>query len=75
MSILIKSEKVYYEIPNDVLEKCKISKEQFEKGLSELSADVARQKRISWDSDCTLVDLTSCCMTKQSLWASCLPPK
>jgi hypothetical protein len=67
MAILIKSAKEYYEIPDEVLKKCKITKEQFEKGREKLSADVEGQC-----SDCTLVDLRTCCMDKLSLWASCL---
>ena len=43
MSILIKSGDKFFEIPNDVLEKYKVTKEQFEKGCKEVSADVAGQ--------------------------------
>ena len=68
MSILIKSEKKYYEIPNDVLEKCEISKEQFENGLKEISADVAGQ---SAEDLHNVVDLTTCKMDLASIWASC----
>ena len=68
MSILIKSGKKYYAIPANVLNKCKISKAQYDKIGKKKSADVAGQ---CWD-DCSLVDLSSCCMDKKSLWASCL---
>ena len=67
MAILIKSKKNYYEISDTLLKKCKITKKQFEKGMKKKSADVAGQ---SWD-DCSLVDLSSCCMSKASYWASC----
>jgi len=68
MSILIKSGKNYYAIPTNVLKKCKISKAKFEKGGKKKSADVAGQ---CWE-DCSLVDLTTCCMDKRSYFASCL---
>jgi hypothetical protein len=66
MSILVKSGEGYFEIPADVLEKCKISKEQFEKGRKKMAGDVEGQA-----SDCNLVNLSTCCMSKSSLWASC----
>jgi hypothetical protein len=66
MSILIKSEEGYYEIPADVLEKCKISKEQFEEGREKMSADVEGQ------SSHEVYIGNVCCMDKRSLWASCL---
>ncbi len=67
MSILIKAGKDYYEIPANILKECKISKAKFEKGNKKKSADVAGQ---CWEP-CNLVDLSTCCMDKRSLWASC----
>ena len=66
MSILIKSGKQYYEIPASELKKYRITRKQFEKGRKVLAAELAGQS-----SDCDLVDLTTCCTSKKSLWASC----
>jgi hypothetical protein len=66
MSILIKAGKQCYEIPTDQLKKFKVTKKQLMKKQKKLSADVAGQ---CWD--CNLVDLSTCCMSKKSLWASC----
>jgi hypothetical protein len=61
MSILIKSEEGYYEIPADVLEKCKISKEQFEEGREKMPNDVATQASVpKSEGGCNLVDLSAC---------------
>ena len=67
MPILIKSEEEYYEIPDKVLKKCKVSKEQFEKGREKMAADVEGQC-----GDCSLVDLRPCDCNFKSYWASCL---
>jgi len=67
MAIVIKSGKDYYEVPADVLKKCKITKKQFDKACKAAGAEVAGQC-----DDCNLVDLRTCCMSKKSLWASCL---
>lgn len=68
MSILIKSGKNYYEIPANVLKKCKITKAKFEKGKKKMStkksADVTGQSDVYIGA--------SCCLDKKSLWASCL---
>jgi hypothetical protein len=66
MSILISAGKNYYLIPDDVLKTCKVTKKEFQKAAGEVEADVAGQS-----SDCNLVDLRSCCMSKKSYWASC----
>ena len=71
MSILVKKGEKYYEIPDKVLAKCKITKKAFLKCAEGMSGEVAGQG-INWDGDCSLVDLRTCCMSKKSLWASCL---
>ena len=64
MSILVKSGDKHYEIPTDVLEKYKITKEQFEAGCKEVSADVAGQS----EGD----DVSGqWCMDRPSYGASC----
>jgi hypothetical protein len=70
MSILIKSEEGFYEIPADVLKKYKISKEQFEKGLQKMSPDVEGQMPLV--PTCPSYGECKLCMDKKSLWASCL---
>ena len=68
MSILIKSGDKFFEIPDDVLEKCKITKEQFEKGCKEVSADVAGQSEGNGPSD----DVSGqWCLDKPTYGASC----
>ena len=60
MSVLLVSGEERFEIPNDVLEKCKISKEEFAKKYGDLDVEVAGQH-----DDCTLVYFgTTCCSTK-----------
>jgi hypothetical protein len=66
MSILMKSGDKYYEIPETELKKFKITKRQFDKSQKQSASEVAGQS-----SDCSLVDLRSCCMSKKSLYASC----
>jgi hypothetical protein len=66
MSILIKSGDKYYQIPEAELKKFKITKREFDKSQQQTSSDVAGQS-----SDCSLVDLRGCCMSKKSLYASC----
>ncbi len=68
MSVVIKSGKAYYEIPADVLKKCKITKKQFDRACKAAGTEVAGQS-----DDCNLVSWPSCCIGKKSLWASCLP--
>ena len=68
MAILLKSGEEYFELSDEVLKKSKITKEQYEKAREKGSGDVAGQ---SWDSICSLVDLSTCCWSKQSYWASC----
>jgi len=67
MSVLIKSGTRYYEIPEGALDKFRITKKQFEENRKGLSAETADQY-----SDCSLVDLRTCCVSKKSLGASCM---
>jgi hypothetical protein len=61
MSILIKTGEEYYEIPADVLEQYKISKEQFEEDRQKMSNDVAVQASVPKPvGGCNLVDLLAC---------------
>ena len=64
MSVLLKSGENYFEIPNDVLEQYKITKEQFEEASKEVSADVADQIE---DSDVS----GQICTDKPTYGASC----
>ena len=59
MSILIKSGEEYYEVPADVLDQCKISKEQFDEGRVKVSSEVATRSYVPRSGrDCNLVDLS-----------------
>jgi len=68
MSILIKSGDKFYEIPNDVLEKHEITKEQFENGCKEISADVAGQSEGNKPTDDVSGQI---CIDKPTYGASC----
>ena len=68
MSVFIKSNKGYFEVPDGVLKKCKISKAKFEKAKGKAKAEVAGQSH-----ECNLVYLGCCTKCPHgSLWASCL---
>jgi hypothetical protein len=64
MSVLLKSGEKYFEIPNDVLGQYKITKEQFEEGSKEATADVADQIE---DNDVS----GQICIDKPTYGASC----
>ena len=59
MSILIKQGDEYYEIPDNVLAKSKVTKADFEKGLREMAANVADQTG-GWKDYCNFIDLSAC---------------
>jgi hypothetical protein len=62
MSILIGGKKAYYEIPENVLKKCKITKAKFEKLRKTKAAEVAGQEpRVGHACSCSYA----------SFWASC----
>jgi hypothetical protein len=64
MSILIKSDKAYYEVPEAVVKKYKITKKQFEKSRKKASAEVAGQDGAVYLGCCTKCSYAS-------YWASC----
>ncbi len=59
MSIIIKQGDKYYEIPEEVLAKSKVSKADFEQSLKGMAMEQAKQTG-GWKDACNLLDLSAC---------------
>lgn len=58
MPILVKHGDKYYEIPDKVLAKSRVSKTEFDQRLQEMASDVAEQT--GWKDLCNFIDLSAC---------------
>jgi len=58
MPILVKHGDKYYEIPDEVLAKSKVSKTEFDQRLQEMGSDLAEPA--GWKDNCNFIDLSAC---------------
>ena len=59
MAILIKQGEKYYEIPDEVLAKARVTKDKFEKSLRDMTSEMAEQTG-AWKDLCNFLDLSAC---------------
>jgi hypothetical protein len=60
MSVLIRSGDAFYEIPDELFEKCRVPEKQFERGVRETSNPVATEIPGPDPDDGNFLDLTDC---------------